>query len=185
MGFAVYWTNIFPVSQAVWDTFVHRALKLVKRRRTGKIDLELQNYGREKKTQNVLTFEGAPEDMRGESFMVSKEISEHAHSDMGFCKTNRHPYTTDVFICLILMYDLGMLRSFSADDMDEQYPEALEYVKSHYALKNSYEKLKRMGIYENNEGNPIKTASPPKQKPRKQRKVTSKRKSAKRVTRKH
>lgn len=42
MGFAVYWTNIFPVSQAVWDTFVHRALKLVKRRRTGKIRLELE-----------------------------------------------------------------------------------------------------------------------------------------------
>lgn len=130
-------------------------------------------------------FEGAPEEARSETFMVGKEISEYAHSNRGFCKTNRYPYTTDVFICLILMYDLGMLERFSADDMNEQYPEALEYVKSHYALKNSYEKLKRMGEYEDEDGNPIKTASPPKQKPRKQRKVTSKRKSAKRLTRKH
>jgi len=39
MGFSIYW-NQLPVSQAVWDTFIKRALNLVKRRRTGKIMLE-------------------------------------------------------------------------------------------------------------------------------------------------
>lgn len=66
------------------------------------------------------------------------------------------------------MFDLGMIRSFSSDDMNEQYPEALKYVKTHYALKRSYEKLKNMGHYENNDGKSIKSASPLSQRPRKQ-----------------
>jgi hypothetical protein len=65
------------------------------------------------------------------------------------------------------MYDLGMLRRFHSDDMNEQYPEALAYVKSHYALKNSYEKLQTMGQWENNMGEPLPTPSVPKGRARK------------------
>jgi hypothetical protein len=62
------------------------------------------------------------------------------------------------------MFDLGMIKGFSSDDMQEQYPEALEYVKKHYALKRSYAKLKIMG---NNRNTPVKSPSPLSQRPRK------------------
>jgi hypothetical protein len=153
MGYTIYWEPIYPVSQAVWNTFEHRALGLIKRKRTGKVDTE----------KNVLSFAGSPEESH-ETFYVSKEPREDGTS---FCKTARKPYTSDVFICLILMFDLGLVKGFSSDDMYEQYPEALEYVKQHYALKRSYEKLKVMGIYQNNRNTPVKSPSALSQRPRK------------------
>jgi hypothetical protein len=151
MGYTIYWEPIYPVSQAVWNTFEHRALSLIKRKRTGKVDTE----------KNVLSFAGSPEESH-ETFYVSKEPTEDGSSS--FCKTARKAYTTDVFICLILMFDLGMVKGFNSDDMNEQYPEALEYVKQHYALKRSYAKLKVMG---NNRNTPVKSPSPLSQRPRK------------------
>jgi hypothetical protein len=153
MGYTIYWEPIYPVSQAVWNTFEHRALSLIKRKRTGKVDTE----------KNVLSFAGSPEESH-ETFYVSKEPTEDGSS---FCKTARKAYTSDVFICLILMFDLGMIKGFHSDDMNEQYPEALEYVKKHYALKRSYAKLEKMGRYEHSNNNPIKSVSPLSQRPRK------------------
>jgi hypothetical protein len=167
MGYTIHWKQITPVSQAVWDTFIHRALHLIKRKRTGKV--QLINMYANPPLENVIQFEGI-DDERGETFFVDKDNVESRSS----CKTNRHPYTTDVFICLILMFDLGMLEYFSSDDMDEQYPEALEYVKKNYALKRSYAKLKRMGQYENSEGKSMEPPSPLSQRPRKARKQTAK-----------
>jgi len=178
MGFSIYW-NQLPVSQAVWDTFVHRALKLVKRRRTGTIMLE--NKYAQPTQKNVLSFKGS-EGESHETFYVSKDFKHYADRNMdgfGSCKTARKPYTMDVYICLILMFDLGMIRSFSSDDMNEQYPEALKYVKTHYALNRSYEKLKNMGLYEDDDGKSVKTASPLSQRPRKQ--TAKKAKKARRV----
>ena len=165
MGYTIYWKQVSPVSQAVWDTFVHRALHLVKRRRTGEIRLE-NTYARPVQ-KNVFRFEGAPEEERGETFYVAKELDNKGYS---FCKTNRYPYTTDVFICLILMFDLGMLKGFSSDDMNEQYPEALAYVKENYALKRSYERLRVMGRHDDDENNtPAESPAALSQRPRKQR----------------
>lgn len=163
MGYTIYWTLIHPVSQAVWDTFEHRALSLIKRKRTGPVET-VNKYVRPVQ-KNILKFEGVGEE-RHETFYVSKDPDEYKPG-FGFCKTARKPYTTDVFICLILMFDLGMIKGFRSDDMNEQYPEALEYVKKHYALKRSYAKLKNMGRYENSGNEPIKSASPLSQRPRK------------------
>lgn len=167
MGYTIYWEQIHPVSQEVWNTFEHRALGLIKRRRTGPVETG----------KNVLSFEGTPEESH-ETFYVTKEPRE-IQGGLGFCKTARKAYTTDVFICLILMFDLGMLKSFQSDDMSEQYPEALKYVKEHYALKRSYAKLKNMGRYENSNNNPIKSASPLSQRPRKHTYKAKKAKKAK------
>jgi len=176
MGFTIYWEQVFPISQVVWDTFLHRALHLIKRRRTGKVELE-NRYANQRLT--VLQFRGLK---GGETFTIDKENHDGVS---GFCKTNRNPYTTDVFICLILMYDLGMLERFSSDDMNEQYPEALAYVKEHYALKRSYEKLKYMGQYADSQNDPIKTPSALSQRPRKQRtKKAAKKQEAKKSSRK-
>ena len=146
MGYAIYWTQIHPVSQELWDTFVQRALKLVKRRRTGTIDLE----NRYSKGKNVLYFRGTPES--GDTFYVSKDKDPHAQEG-SFCKTNRLPYTMDVYICLILMFDMGMIEEIRSDDMHVMFPEALAYVKEHYALKQSYAKLEKMGNTNNNNNN--------------------------------
>lgn len=178
MGFTIYWNQIHPVSQEVWNTFVHRALHLVKRRRTGPIKLE----------KNILSFEGNTEESH-ETFYVSKDSERDLGSNtgFGFCKTARKPYTFDVYVCLILMFDLGMLKGFRSDDMNEQYPEALKYVKQNYALKRSYDKLKIMGIYENSENKPLPSPSPVSQRPRKQtykkKTKTTKPKAAKRSRR--
>lgn len=163
MGYTIYWEPIYPVSQAVWDAFEHRALSLIKRKRTGKVETE-NTYVRPVQ-KNVLRFQGA-EGESHETFYVTKDADEE-RPNFGSCKTARKPYTTDVFICLILMFDLGMIKGFHSDDMNEQYPEALEYVKKHYALKRSYAKLEKMGRYENSNNNPIKSASPLSQRPRK------------------
>jgi len=160
MGYTIYWEPIYPVSQEVWNTFEHRALGLIKRKRTGKVETD-NKYVRPVQ-KNVLRFQGT-EDEGHETFYVSKDADEERR-DFGFCKTARKPYTTDVFICLILMFDLGMIKGFRSDDMKEQYPEALEYVKKHYALKRSYAKLKVMG---NNRNTPVKSPSPLSQRPRK------------------
>jgi hypothetical protein len=156
MGYAIYWKQIRPVSQDLWDTFVQRALKLVKRRRTGTIELE-NRYSNQK---NVLYFRGAPES--GEAFYVSKDKDPHAQEG-SFCKTNRLPYTMDVYICLILMFDMGMIEEISSDDMRVMFPEALAYVKEHYALKQSYAKLEKMGNRYNNNNNDDEPISPVKQ----------------------
>jgi hypothetical protein len=172
MGYTIYWEPIYPVSQAVWNTFEHRALILITHKRTGKVETE----------KNVLSFEGA-EGENHETFYVSKEPEGGAN----FCKTARMPYTTDVFICLILMFDLGMIKGFHSDDMNEQYPEALEYVKKHYALKRSYAKLEKMGRYEHSNNNPIKSVSPLSQRPRKhtyKKKAEKKERKAKKTEKK-
>ena len=135
-------------------------MRLIKRKRTGRVELE-NKYANP--PLNVLQFSGLK---GGEPFTIDKENHPDVH---GFCKTDRDPYTTDVFICLILMFDLGMLERFDSDDMNEQYPEALEYVNKHYALKRSYEKLKNMGQYADSQNEPIKTPSALSQRPRKQR----------------
>jgi hypothetical protein len=169
MGYTIYWEPIYPVSQAVWNTFEHRALGLIKRKRTGKVETE----------KNVLSFAGSPEENH-ETFYVSKEPREGSYN---FCKTARKAYTSDVFICLILMFDLGMIKGFNSDDMNEQYPEALEYVKKHYALKRSYAKLKVMGIYQNNRNTPVKSPSPLSQRPRKHTYKKKAKKAAKKTRR--
>lgn len=147
MGYSIYWDQVLPVSQAVWDTFIERALRLINRRRTGKVDLE--NKWADPPQINIIKFEGA-EGQSHETFYMAKDPvkrqwQEESEVGWGSCKTARNPYTTDVFICLILMFDLGMLKWFRSDDMNEQYPEALKFVKKHYALKRSYVKLKKMG----------------------------------------
>ena len=149
MGFTIYWYQNYPVSQPVWDTFVSRALRLIKRSRTGQVELE----NRVTRQKNVLMFSGSPEAESGGTFYVQKDEDPERANGFGFCGTRRHPYTTDVFICLILMYDLGMLSRFSSDDMREQYPEALDYVSQNLALKNSLDSLERMGADENNNNN--------------------------------
>ena len=165
MGFSVYWRPVFPVSQAIWDTFVKRALKLVKRSRTGRIELEYKPAN----LKNIFRFSGTEEESH-ETFLVSKEATER---DYLSCKTARKPYTMDVYICLILMFDLGMLKSFSSDDMDVMYPEALAYVKEHYALKRSYAKLVKMGEPQDDDA----AISPLSQRPRKTRKAKSSKKA--------
>lgn len=164
MGFTIYWKQVSPVSQAVWDTFVHRAMHLVKRRRTGPIQLE--NRYAQPAQKNVFAFGGAPDEKRGETFYVTKDQDSERYS---FCKTNRHPYTTDVYICLILMFDLGMVKKFSSDDMNEQYDEALKYVKENYALKRSYERLRVMGRHNEENNNAAVSPAALSQRPRKQR----------------
>ena len=149
MGFTIYWYQNYPVSQPVWDTFVSRALRLIKRSRTGEVQLE----NRATRQKNVLTFSGSPEAESGGAFYVQKDEDPERENGFGFCGTGRHPYTTDVFICLILMYDLGMLSRFSSVDMHEKYPEALDYVSQNLALKNSLDSLERMGVDENNNNN--------------------------------
>ena len=176
MGFSVYWEPIHPVSQSVWDTFIRRALHLIKKRRTGKVQLETKlwepdNYMKTIKVKNVFLFSGTEEE-GGETFTVCKDAIKL--SEYTWVKTNRNPYTFDVYVCLILMYDLGMLRRISSDDMNFMYPEALAYVKKNYALKHSYEKLENMGYEPNNNEEERKTASPPKMKERKPRKKTVK-----------
>jgi len=169
MGYSIYWQQILPVSQAIWDTFIERAMHLIKRSRTGKVDLE--NKRANPPQTNVIQFEGAEGQSHETFYIVKDPVKEPWQEDStvgwGSCKTNRKPYTTDVFICLILMFDLGMLKGFSADDMNEQYPEALEYVKRHYALKRSYEKLMKMANNEDEEGTPVSPV--PQQPPRKKR----------------
>ena len=98
-------------------------------------------------------FSGSPEGESRDTFYVQKDEDPERANGFGFCGTGRHPYTTDVFICLILMYDLGMLSRFSSDDMHEQYPEALDYVSQNFALKDSLDSLERMGVEENNNNN--------------------------------
>lgn len=160
---AIYWQQV-PVVQEVWDTFVKRALELVKRTRTGKIDLVLENPTFRK---NVFAFSGKISP--SQQFYVSKdiELDQRKGGDIGwnYCETNNKPYTTDILICLILMYDLGMLKWFSAgDDNHETYQGALEDVKKKYALKNSYAKLVRIG-----NGDDVNAISMPKQKAMKPR----------------
>jgi hypothetical protein len=176
MGFTVYWEPIHPVSQGVWDTFVRRALHLIKKRRTGKVQLDTKlwdpkNYTKNIKVKNVFLFSGTEEE-GGETFTVCKDESEL--SKYTWVKTNRNPYTFDVYVCLILMYDLGMLRWFGSDDeLGQFYPKALAYVKKNFALKHSYEKLERMSEWEDEHG-VHKTPSPVKMKERKPRKKTVK-----------
>jgi len=178
MGFSVHWDPIRPVSQSVWDTFVRRALHLIKKRRTGKVQLETKlwdpdNYTKNIKVNNVLMFSGT-ETEGGETFTACKD--EGALSKYTWVKTNGRPYTFDVYVCLILMYDLGMLRWFGSDDelgIGGDYPGALAYVKENFALKHSYEKLERMGEWEDEHG-VHKTPSPVKMKERKPRKKTVK-----------
>jgi hypothetical protein len=187
MGFTVNWEPIRPVSQAVWDTFINRALNLIKKKRTGKVQLETnlqdpENYKKYIKVHNILMFSGTDRE-GGETFSVSKDKNESR--EYNWVKTNRLPYTFDVYVCLILMYDLGLLHRFSSDDMNFMYPEALAYVKNNYALKHSYKKLEHMG-YEANNNEGHKTASPPKMKERKPRKKTAKAPKSPRVkTMKH
>jgi hypothetical protein len=76
-----------------------------------------------------------------------------------------------------------MIKGFNSDDMNEQYPEALEYVKKHYALKRSYAKLKVMGIYQNNRNTPVKSPSPLSQRPRKHTYKKKAKKAAKKTRR--
>lgn len=162
MGFTIYWQAVHPVSQAVWDTFVTRALKLVKRKRTGEIELEYKPAN----LKNILRFRGSEEEQH-ETFSVSKDsLNENG---WGSCKTAEKPYTMDVYICLILMFDLGMLKRFSSDNMSVMYPEALEYVKQHYALNRSYAKLVAMGQF--GEDGEEAYVSPLSQRPRKTRKA--------------
>jgi hypothetical protein len=77
----------------------------------------------------------------------------------------------DVYVCLILMFDLGMLKRINSDDMNYMYPEALAYVKEHYALKRSYDKLVKMGQHNNDDDE--KPISPVSQRPRKTRKAAA------------
>jgi hypothetical protein len=176
MGYTIHWEPIHPISQGVWDTFIRRALHLIKKRRTGKVQLETKmwdpkNYMKNIKVKNILMFSGTKEE-GSETFTVCKDPNEL--SEYTWVKTNRNPYTFDVYVCLILMYDLGLLRRFSSDDMNFMYPEALAYVKKNFALKDSYEKLENMGYEPNNDEEERKTASPPKMKERKPRKKTVK-----------
>jgi len=188
MGYTIYWEPIHPVSQGVWDTFVRRALHLIKKRRTGPVKLENYYYespqNRVRKiVKNVFMFSGTEEE-GSESFTVSKD--KNVFSEYTWVKTNRHPYTFDVYVCLILMYDLGLLRRFSSDDMNFAYDEALAYVKKNFALKHSYAKLEHMGYESNNNDEERKTASPPKMKERKPRKKTARpRRSPRAKTMKH
>lgn len=170
---AIYWQQV-PVVQEVWDTFVKRALQLVKKTRTGKIDLELEKPTFRK---NVFAFSG--KSSPSQQFYVSKDIElDQKKGDIGwnYCETNNEPYTTDIFICLILMYDLGMLQWFSVGDEDhDTYQGALEDVQKKYALKNSYAKLVRIG----NGDEDVDAISMPRQKAMKPR--TKKAKSAKKA----
>ena len=119
MTYTIYWEQIRPVDDAVWDTFVKRALRLIKRRRTGEVEFQTANR------KDVFQFKGA----EGHSYYTFSVCKNKLRDEMGNCSTNSEPYTMDVFVCLILMFDMGMVKGISSTDMKLMYPEALAYVK--------------------------------------------------------
>lgn len=124
MGFTIYWDAV-SVDHATFNKFVKRALNVIRKRQL--IGLE----------HNAEMFQFDPKDRSGESFVLMRNPE-------GFqgCKTGRNEYTQEVWACLILAYEYGLVTNISSDDMGEGYLKTLEIVKGKYKLRKYNELVK-------------------------------------------
>lgn len=154
MGFSIYWYVKYPISKETWDQFTTSALKLINKTRTGPVTMRNVTYKGEVQ-EDILRFDGAEPDSH-ETFYVSRiNYNEEQERRLGInpgfgsCKTARKGYTKDVYICLIIMFEMGMLNRLSSDDMQFMFPQALEYVNQKMPLQR-YDELLRFIDGENN-----------------------------------
>lgn len=157
MGFTIYWYVKYPISKETWAQFTSSALKLINKTRTGPVTMRDVTYTGEVK-EDIFRFEGAEHDGH-ETFYVSRinynEDQERRWGTtpgFGSCKTARKGYTKDVYMCLIIMFELGMLSRINSDDMQFMFPQALEHVNQRMPLQR-YDELLRLMNDENNNNN--------------------------------
>ena len=120
MGYTLYW-NYHRVLPNVFQRFV-------------KVASELIAYPLN--TSETTCTMVVPDEDRCEAFYISQY-----HAGFNFCKTRQLPYTKDVAICMILMYEFGLADDLSIDDDISVFLEPLEEVNQRHPL-TSYEELK-------------------------------------------